>query len=176
MKIGKFLALMLATACFIITPTVAFAGSHFKIVPIYELNSTGTGNRIGYVKLKPTKSGVNIRANLRGLTPGKHGFHLHQNPDCAPKDGVPGGAAGGHYDPVNTGKHEGPNGKGHLGDLPPLHADARGRVNAKLLAPRLQGKDLQGRSLIIHAGGDNFSDTPNPLGGGGARVACGVIK
>jgi len=29
---------------------------------------------------------------------------------------------------------------------------------------------------MIHAGGDNYADQPAPLGGGGARVACGVIK
>jgi len=45
-----------------------------------------------------------------------------------------------------------------------------------LLAPRLQLTDLAGRSLMIHAGGDNYSDTPAALGGGGPRAACGVVK
>jgi Cu-Zn family superoxide dismutase len=45
-----------------------------------------------------------------------------------------------------------------------------------LLAPRLKLADIKGRSLMIHAGGDNYSDTPAPLGGGGARAACGVVK
>jgi Cu-Zn family superoxide dismutase len=45
-----------------------------------------------------------------------------------------------------------------------------------VLAPRIKVSDLKGRSLMIHAGGDNYSDSPQKLGGGGARVACGVIK
>ena len=49
-------------------------------------------------------------------------------------------------------------------------------VKGKLHAPNLAVKDLKGRSVIIHAGGDNYSDQPAPLGGGGARIACGVIK
>ena len=45
-----------------------------------------------------------------------------------------------------------------------------------LLAPRIKLSEIKGRSLMIHAGGDNYSDDPKPLGGGGARVACGVIE
>ena len=85
-------------------------------------------------------------------------------------------AAGGHLDPSNTGKHEGPYGKGHLGDLPVLYVGADGKAMLPVLAPRLKVADLKGRSLMIHAGGDNYSDQPDKLGGGGARIACGVIK
>ena len=88
---------------------------------------------------------------------------------------VPGLAAGGHYDPENTGKHEGPFGNGHLGDLPRLVVNKQGVANIPVVAPRLKVADLKGHSLIIHAQGDNYSDIPKPLGGGGARVACGVI-
>jgi Cu-Zn family superoxide dismutase len=89
---------------------------------------------------------------------------------------VPGLAAGGHYDPANAGKHEGPEGKGHLGDLPALTVGADGTASTAVTAPRLKMADIKGRSLMIHAGGDNYSDQPAPLGGGGARVACGVVK
>jgi len=44
-----------------------------------------------------------------------------------------------------------------------------------LLAPRLKLADVQGRAIMVHAGGDNYSDEPQPLGGGGERIACGVI-
>ncbi|MGB7921253.1 MAG: superoxide dismutase family protein [Desulfobacterales bacterium] len=117
---------------------------------------------------------------LNGLAPGLHGFHVHENPSCAAaeKDGnsVPGLAAGGHFDPAGTGRHEGPYGEGHLGDHPPLYADRDGHASLPVLAPRIKVSDLKGRSLMIHAGGDNYSDSPQKLGGGGARVACGVIK
>lgn len=88
---------------------------------------------------------------------------------------VAGLAAGGHYDPQSTGAHHGPKGEGHKGDLPALTVSATGSANQKLIAPRLSVADLQGRSIMIHEGGDNYSDKPKPLGGGGGRVACGVV-
>jgi Cu-Zn family superoxide dismutase len=97
----------------------------------------------------------------------------------AEKDGkmVPGLAAGGHYDPAETGMHDTPFGKGHLGDLPALYVDENGMATSPVLAPRLKKlEDVKGRSLMIHAGGDNYSDMPAKLGGGGARMACGVIE
>jgi Cu-Zn family superoxide dismutase len=45
-----------------------------------------------------------------------------------------------------------------------------------VLAPRLKVRDVKNRALMIHAGGDNYSDQPAALGGGGARIACGVAK
>lgn len=114
-----------------------------------------------------------------GLTPGEHGFHVHQNANCHYKinEGkvVPGLAAGGHYDPLITDQHLGPKGSGHMGDLPFLTASETGTVDQTVVASRLTLRAVMGRSLIIHAGPDNYSDTPNPLGGGGARVGCGVI-
>ena len=85
-------------------------------------------------------------------------------------------AAGGHYDPANTGKHLGPHGEGHKGDLPALTVDASGETTKGVVAPHLTVADIKGRSIIIHAGADNYSDQPAPLGGGGARIACGVVK
>jgi Cu-Zn family superoxide dismutase len=124
--------------------------------------------------------GIVLIPNLSGLPPGLHGFHVHENPSCAPaeKEGkmVAGLAAGGHYDPAGTGRHEGPYGNGHLGDLPALYVDPDGKATQPVLAPRIKIKDLKGRTLMIHAGGDNYSDVPQKLGGGGARIACGVVK
>lgn len=85
-------------------------------------------------------------------------------------------AAGGHYDPAGTGKHEGYEGQGHIGDLPVLTVAADGNASTDVAAPRLKMSDVKSRSLMIHAGGDNYSDLPAPLGGGGARIACGVVK
>ena len=53
---------------------------------------------------------------------------------------------------------------------------ADGEATLPVLAPQLRVKDVRGRSLIIHAGEDNYSDQPEPLGGGGTRIACGVIE
>jgi Cu-Zn family superoxide dismutase len=150
------------------------------VVPMHLIDSTGIGQSIGTVKATSSPWGTVLTPDLKSLTPGLHGFHVHQNPDCSPgvKSGkkVPGLSAGGHYDPAGTGKHEGPYGNGHLGDLPALYVDAVGNASHPVLAPRLKISDLKGRSLMIHAGGDNYSDNPKKLGGGGARVACGVVK
>ncbi|MFZ0889439.1 MAG: superoxide dismutase family protein [Candidatus Binataceae bacterium] len=65
---------------------------------------------------------------------------------------------------------------GHRGDLPVLVVDSRGDATEAVTAPNLTVEQIRVRSGMIHAGGDNYSDTPAPLGGGGARIACGVIE
>jgi Cu-Zn family superoxide dismutase len=150
------------------------------VVTMNLVNEQGVGKSIGTITISEGPKGLVFTLKLTDLTPGLHGFHVHQNPDCAAgmKDGkqVPGLAAGGHYDPAATGKHEGHEGKGHLGDLPVLTVGADGTASTAVTAPRLKMSDVKGRALMIHAGGDNYSDQPAPLGGGGARVACGVVK
>ena len=134
----------------------------------------------GEVRLVETGHGLVFYPALTGLPPGLHGFHVHEKPSCASgqRDGksVPALAAGDHLDPHATRRHGEPWGDGHLGDLPALHVAADGSANNPVLAPRLKLSDVANRSLMIHAGGDNHSDHPAPLGGGGARVACGVIS
>lgn len=143
------------------------------------VDERGQGSPIGTISASQSPYGVILTPDLSGLAPGLHGFHLHQNPDCGPKaqEGkmVPALAAGGHYDPANTGRHEGPYGNGHLGDLPALAVTPDGKATYPVLAPRLKLLDLKGRSLMIHEGGDTHSDQPQKLGGGGARRACGVV-
>lgn len=137
-------------------------------VPIY---STDGNKEIGKVIFNDTEYGLLILPALSSLPPGLHGFHLHQHPNCADH----GLEAGGHFDPNQSNSHQGPYGKGHLGDLPVLYVGTDGNANTPTLAPRLKTSDLKGLALMIHAGGDNYSDNP-PLGGGGARIACGIIK
>jgi Cu-Zn family superoxide dismutase len=166
-----------ATLVLLGSPVLAVAGS--VTVEVHKIDDSAVGESVGTVRFKDTRKGVSIIPALKGLDPGEHGFHVHENGDCGPKekDGkmTAGVAAGGHLDPEHTGAHQGPEGHGHLGDLPILVVDAKGKATHKLLAPRLKVSDLKGHSLMIHASGDSFSDTPKPLGGSGARVACGVI-
>ncbi len=166
-------------ATFVLSLSSAAAMAELS-VPMKLLDENGASKDAGTVTAVATEYGVVFTPKLAGLTPGLHGFHVHQNPDCGPsqKDGknIPGGAAGGHYDPAGTQAHGTPWGKGHLGDLPPLFVDADGSASQPVLAPRLKLADLSGRALMIHAGGDNHSDHPAKLGGGGARMACGVAK
>jgi len=148
------------------------------MIDMYALTDTGVGAKIGKIRAVDSARGLLLVPKLTGLAPGDHGFHLHQNPSCGAKgaDGKkgPGLAAGGHFDPHKTGHHEGPAGKGHFGDLPFLTVDEKGNANSAVVAPRLKVDDLWGHAVVIHAGGDNYADNP-PLGGGGKRVACGVI-
>jgi len=149
-------------------------------VKVHKIDDKGMGDLVGKVYFADTDKGLAIKPRLKGLPAGPHGFHVHEKRSCNPgkaADGkmVPGLGAGGHYDPDKTGKHEGPAGKGHLGDLPVLDVKADGSTGGTLMAPRLKVSDLKGRSLMVHAGGDNYSDQPAALGGGGGRIACGTF-
>lgn len=170
---AKSIAVLLA-----FVPTSLFAGDTLTITMNF-VDANGIGAAVGTVTVTESAYGLVFTPNLRGLPAGLHGFHVHDKPSCMPgeKDGskVPALAAGGHFDPKKTGQHGYPWGDGHLGDLPPLFVNADGIADQPVLAPRLKLSDLPGHSLMVHAGGDNYSDHPAPLGGGGARVLCGVI-
>ncbi len=150
-------------------------------VAMQRATAEGVGESIGSVTVRESPAGAVFSLSLTGLPAGQHGFHVHEHGSCAPHAGEggamePAGAAGAHWDPQSTGRHLGPEGAGHLGDLPLIEVGADGAASASVTAPRIQSiADLRGRALMIHAGGDNYTDTP-ANGGGGARLACGVIS
>jgi len=172
-------ALMIAIRCsigFLLLSLALGANAEEVVVTVNVIDGTGVGGAIGTVTLSDAPNGLVIKPALKELAPGEHGFHVHGNPDCGAASNTAGMAAGGHYDPANAGKHLGPKGAGHLGDLPSLTVAADGTATLPMTVDRLKVADVKGRALMIHAGGDNYSDEPKPLGGGGARVACGVIN
>lgn len=148
-------------------------------VPLRLATEAGAGTAVGSVKIEQTPYGLSFTPALQDLPPGLHGFHVHAQGSCEPtrQDGkvTPAGAAGGHLDPQQSGKHGLPWGDGHLGDLPALYVAADGKATQPVLAPRLKLDDVAGRALMVHVGGDNHADHPMALGGGGGRMACGVI-
>ncbi|HDU8581775.1 superoxide dismutase family protein [Morganella morganii] len=149
-------------------------------VTLHEATEKGAGKVIGTIDIQETDYGLLFTPALNGLPPGVHGFHIHENPSCdaAEKEGKPVAAlaAGGHFDPAGTKVHAGPYADGHLGDLPVLYVTDDGKATTQVLAPRLKKlSEIKGHAIMVHAGGDNHSDSPAPLGGGGARIACGVI-
>ncbi len=177
----------LLSASFLFVPCESLAKGNITEpveVEVYMLtteNSTGLGESVGKIIFTETAEGLLIKPMLKGLPSGEHGFHVHENPMLGPKmkDGklVAGLEAGGHFDPEKTGKHLGPyNPNGHLGDLPILYVGEDGTTPYAVLAPRLKLEDILNRSIMIHLMGDNYSDHPSPLGGGGSRLAGGIVK
>lgn len=159
----------------------ASAGAADLRADMRQATPTGPGASVGAVTVSQTPAGAVFRTDLKGLPPGPHGFHVHDNGTCAPGAAngqpVPAGGAGGHLDPARTGHHEGPAGHGHLGDLPLLQVAQDGSAKESLTAPAIKDlAQIRGHALMIHAKGDNYSDQPEPLGGGAGRIACGVIE
>ena len=179
LRYPKTLVVATGIAVLAVTAQPAFAGE--TSVTLHEVTKDGFGNEVGRVQLEDAEYGLLITPDLAGLQPGLHGLHVHQNPDCGPvnKDGevIPGGAAGGHYDPKDTDQHTGPYGDGHLGDLPNVMVEPDGSVSIPVLAPRVKVADVKGRSLMIHAGADRYSGhMRHSHGKGGTRMYCGVIE
>ena len=153
-------------------------------IPVHEVTAqekNSVGKKIGTIHFEDTSKGLKISTNIHGLSPGPKGFHIHENPSCeanvgADKKWTAAGAAGGHLDPNQSGKHLGPNHEGHLGDLPVLEVNAKGVAKQTVVVSKLRVKEITGHSIVIHQKGDNYSDQPEKLGGGGPRIACGVIS
>ena len=138
-----------------------------KLAPTQGHKTTGT------VVFAQKGADVEVTAHVAGLTPGAHGFHVHEKGDCSAPDGT---SAGGHFNPggqPHGHPHQGPH---HAGDMPMLETDAYG--NAKLVAVlpglTLEGANgIVGRGVIVHAAPDDFKT--QPTGNSGARMACGTI-
>jgi len=175
----RYLLPLTGIAASMLLATAAHANESLD-VEMHKVSADGVEESIGTVAIEHTEHGVLLTPSLTDLEPGVHGFHVHQNASCEPAENDSGEmttalSAGDHYDPEETGTHQGPYGDGHLGDLPVLTVNDDGEANLPVLAPRLSMEDMPGRSLMIHAGGDTYADEPH-LGGGGARMACGVIS
>lgn len=135
------------------------------------------GEPIGTAQFSTEEGGVTLSLNVQGLTPGLHGFHIHENGVCLAPDFA---SAGGHFNP--TGKHHGlknPEGA-HVGDLPNLSVgdDGKGSVEAVIRGATFgEGADslfkTGGTAVVIHASADD--EVSDPAGNAGARVACGVV-
>lgn len=171
--------LLLSAAALAVCATAALAAT--QTVQVSAISEIGPTDPVGSITFEDSRKGLVVKTDLFGLPPGPHGFHVHQNPSCqgAMRESIaePGGAAGGHYDPKGTGKHLGPGSKaGHAGDLPLIAVDASGKSKQTLLAPNLKLAEIKNRAIIIHEGGDNYADQPQPLGGGGRRIACGIVN
>jgi Cu-Zn family superoxide dismutase len=133
------------------------------------------GNKVnGTVTFTEDADGVRVHAEITGLTPGNHGFHIHEFGDCSAADAS---SAGGHFNPTSQ-PHAGPDADArHVGDMGNIEADASGVGKLDYLDHHMSlandERSIIGRSVVVHAKADDLK-TP-PAGDSGARVACGVI-
>jgi Cu-Zn family superoxide dismutase len=127
----------------------------------------------GTVSFVKEGNGVRVQGKVTGLTPGKHGFHIHEFGDQRSADGK---SAGSHFNPTKE-KHGGPAGTmRHVGDLGNIEANAEGVATIDVVDPMLAftgEKSVLGRGLVVHEKADDL--TTQPTGDAGGRLAVGVI-
>lgn len=169
----KWSAMFLGAAV-VMGTSFAVAEEAAPLKAVCELRST-KGNKVeGVVKFIQHKGYVTIRAHVKGLTPGKHGFHIHESGDCSAPDAS---SAKGHFNP---GKHEHGSPSAsvrHEGDLGNLKANDKGiaEYEREDKTITLSGKDnIIGKGIIVHEKEDDYKT--QPTGNAGARVACGKIE
>jgi superoxide dismutase, Cu-Zn family len=141
---------------------------------VAEINPTQGNKAHGTVTFTKVKDGIQIEADITELTPGSHGFHLHEKGDCSAPDCM---SAGGHFNPAGM-PHGGPHSlRRHAGDFGNLVANEDGNAHLKFVDPLLTfngPSSILGRAVVIHAQPDDMAT--QPTGNSGPRVACGVIQ
>lgn len=161
----------LIAAAIALLGAAAFADEPNKAVAV--LHPTKGSNVEGIVTFTTTGAEMKIVADLTGLTPGKHGFHIHEFGDCSSPDGK---SAGGHFNPTNH-PHAGHDvAQRHVGDLGNIEADSAGKAHLELTDKMMTmsgEKSIIGRGVIMHEKADDLKS--QPTGDAGGRVACGVI-
>lgn len=128
----------------------------------------------GQVTFIEETQGIRVTANLTGLEPGKHGFHIHENGDCSAPDAS---SAGGHWNPTMRNHGAPTSAQHHIGDLGNILADENGVVRFERVFPFLtfSGENsILGKAVIVHQKPDDLESQPS--GAAGKRMACGVIE
>jgi superoxide dismutase, Cu-Zn family len=186
-KTALLLVLVLALAAAILTAPLYASGDsrsasrkHVKV----QLVDAG-GAAAGVVKLTTQGQSVIVRAEVEGLTPGFHGFHVHSIGECV----APFTSAGGHYNAAAVGHGS------HSGDMPSLLVLDDGTGQLQFATDNFTTAELfdaDGTAIIVHALPDNFANIPTryqsttegtfgpdsatlATGDAGSRVACGVV-
>ena len=160
--VGSFLALGGA----------ASADSGKKAVAV--LKPAAGGSVAGTIGFAAVEGGVRVSGRITGLTPGSHGFHVHEKGDCSAADFT---SAGGHFNPTGD-PHAAPTeAKRHAGDMGNVEANKDGVAEVNYLDTKLSfagASSVVGRGVIVHANPDDFKT--QPTGNAGGRVACGVVE
>jgi Cu-Zn family superoxide dismutase len=154
-------------------PAAAPAKTSIEVTKaICVVHPLGDSKVTGKVVFTKVDGGVEIVAELSGLTPGEHGFHVHEFGDCSMADGK---CAGGHFNPEGKDHGKPDAAVRHVGDFGNVKAGADGKASYKRVDNLITFSgphSIIGRAIIVHAAPDDFSQ---PVGNAGARVGCGVI-
>ncbi len=150
------------------------AGQRTEVTKAIAVLSPAPNSQVqGVVTFEKTDKGIKIIADVSGLTPGKHGFHIHEFGDCSAADYT---SAGPHF--MTEGESHGApaDPMRHRGDMGNLEADANGKAHLEWVDNGISfsgPNSILGRSVIIHANEDDLKT--QPTGNAGARIACGII-
>jgi superoxide dismutase, Cu-Zn family len=148
-------------------PVSMGGGASASFVPLQGSKVSGT------VRFTQKGSKVNVAGEIFGLSPGQHGFHVHEAGDCSAPDGA---SAKGHFNPGNK-AHGALAGERHGGDLGNVVADASGMANLNVdvdgITLTTGPSGIITRSVIVHAGPDDLKSQPS--GNSGKPIACGII-
>lgn len=127
----------------------------------------------GTIHFTKAEGGIRVEGEVTGLTPGKHGFHVHEFGDITSADGT---SAGGHFNPTGE-QHGGPEAdQRHAGDFGNIEADQSGTAKVNFVDKKISfegASSILGRGLVVHAKADDLKSQPS--GEAGGRVAVGVI-
>src|SRR6202049_702885 len=162
---------LISAICCALSITQASAQEVKKAIAV--LHPASGSQVMGTVTFTKTEDGMQVVADITGLTPGQHGFHIHEFGDCSAPDAT---SAGGHFNPSKNPHAGHDDAKRHEGDLGNIEADSSGKAHLELtdkLMTMSGEKSIIGRSVIAHEKEDDLK-TPQ-TGNSGGRVACGVI-
>ncbi len=168
---AHFVLPFLAALAAVTLPQIAHAQEATKAIAVL---SSASGSKVtGTVIFTKAGDELKVVADVTGLTPGKHGFHVHEFGDCSAPDAT---SAGGHFNPAKHQHGDRAVTDRHVGDLGNLEADASGKAHLewsdKMM--KLSGEDsILGLAVIVHEKEDDLKS--QPVGNAGGRLACGVI-
>jgi superoxide dismutase, Cu-Zn family len=169
MKISSFVFLFALVVS--VSAPLAVAQDAQKAVAV--LSPTANSKVMGTVTFMKSGDDVKVVADITGLTPGKHGFHIHEFGDCSAPDAT---SAGSHLNPTKH-QHGAPDATDrHEGDLGNIEADASGKAHVDLTDKVLKlsgAESIIGHAVIVHEKADDLKT--QPTGDAGGRLACGVI-
>jgi Cu-Zn family superoxide dismutase len=162
---------LISVICCTLSITQASAQEVKKAIAV--LHPASGSQVMGTVTFTKTDGAIQVVADITGLTPGQHGFHIHEFGDCSAPDAT---SAGGHFNPSKNPHAGHDDAKRHEGDLGNIEADSSGKAHLELTDKMMTmsgEKSIIGRGVIVHEKADDLKT--QPTGNAGGRVACGVI-